>query len=88
MFRKILGTDYTYNATFGMFGRRANGGLRPEMAQLKGVRLVTASDGGDGGGFDEELIKQVTGGDAITARLLYKNPVQFSPAVQIDLGDQ
>jgi putative DNA primase/helicase len=79
VFRKILGTDYTFNATFGMFGRRANGGLRPEMAQLKGVRLVTASDGGDGGGFEEELIKQVTGGDAITARLLYRNPIQFMP---------
>ena len=40
------------------------------VARLRGIRLVTASETGDGNRLDESLIKDVTGGDRIAARFM------------------
>lgn len=46
---------------------------RNDLAVLKGARLVTTSELPGNARLDADLIKRVTGGDKISARLLYDN---------------
>ena len=55
------------------------GGNRGDLVRLAGARLVTATEFRRGDKFDEGLIKQVTGGDAITAAAKYEGEVTFRP---------
>ncbi|MGN1457409.1 MAG: phage/plasmid primase, P4 family [Acutalibacteraceae bacterium] len=55
----------------------------PDIIRLKGARLVSASEPKKGVYFDESLLKQLTGRDPITARSLYKEPIQFFPEFSI-----
>lgn len=58
---------------------RDSGAADPMMAQLKGKRFVTMSESNQYGRMDDEAIKQMTGGEDITARALYCAPVTFTP---------
>ncbi|MBO1765804.1 phage/plasmid primase, P4 family [Allobranchiibius sp. GilTou38] len=60
--------------------RAGTGG--PEMLQLRGARLVIGSETNDGRKLDEALMKRLTGGDELTARGLYKDPVSWLPSHQ------
>lgn len=51
----------------------------PVMASLKGRRFVTMAESNQYGKLDEEVIKQITGGEAITARNLHEKPITFLP---------
>ena len=51
----------------------------PTLAGLKGKRFVTMSESNEYGKLDEEKIKQMTGGEEITARALYESAVTFYP---------
>lgn len=51
----------------------------PTIAALKGRRFVTMSESNQYGRLDEEMIKQLTGGEEITARNLYENQMSFVP---------
>lgn len=51
----------------------------PVLARLKGRRFVTMSESASNGKLDEEVIKQYTGGEAVTARELYGRPFTFIP---------
>lgn len=57
-----------------------------ELAQLKGARLVTASEGEDGQRLAESLIKQMSGEEKIKARFLYAEPFEFKPEFKIILS--
>lgn len=58
----------------------------PVLASLKGRRFVTMAESAEYGKFDEEKIKQITGGEAITARALFSAPVTFIPQFTIWLS--
>ena len=58
---------------------RDSGAADPMLAGLKGKRFVTMSESNQYGRLDEEAIKQMTGGEAITARALYSAPTTFKP---------
>ena len=45
--------------------------------------MVIASEPDLGTRFSESLIKQLTGGDVISARRLYREPVEFRPAFKL-----
>ena len=60
-----------------------NRGATPELVHLKGKRIVTVSEIQNGHRLDEALIKDLTGGDAITARDLYARPITFLPTFKI-----
>ena len=45
-----------------------------EVAALAGRRLVVTSELSDGGRLDEGLVKDLTGGDTMSARFLYGEP--------------
>lgn len=52
-----------------------------EMACLKGLRLAYCNEVPEGGRLDEARVKQLTGGDTITARIPYaKQPITFEPS--------
>lgn len=51
----------------------------PDIARLAGCRFASASEPKKNMQFDEVLIKQLTGGDKITARELYQDPFEFIP---------
>lgn len=50
-----------------------------ELARLAGTRLVSISEIREGASFNEALIKQITGGDRITGRFLYREAFEFRP---------
>ena len=54
-----------------------------DLARLKGARLVTTSEVEQGKALSESLIKQITGGDEITARFLYGEYFSFKPTFKI-----
>lgn len=52
-------------------------GPSPAMARLKGRRLVTASEASDAHKLDTAKIKQLIGGDSVSARYLNQNMDEF-----------
>lgn len=55
----------------------------PDVARLKGVRLVTVSEPEKGIKLNESKIKDMTGRDTLTARHLYQEPFDFKPEFKI-----
>jgi putative DNA primase/helicase len=57
--------------------------INNDIARLVGVRFVAAVEGDEGGRLSEALVKQMTGGDTITARFLYHEAFDFQPTHKI-----
>ncbi|MFB7114085.1 phage/plasmid primase, P4 family [Streptomyces sp. NPDC056291] len=55
------------------------GQASPELAALRGARLVTASETERYSRLAEALVKQLTGGDPVTCRPLYGHPFTYVP---------
>lgn len=67
-----------------MVNRNAGGdAAMPEIAALPGVRMCLIPEAGDENCFNDELLKAMTGGDPITARGLYKDPIEFICAAML-----
>jgi putative DNA primase/helicase len=60
-------------------------GPTEELAKLVGTRLVTANETEQGRKLSESLVKQMTGGDKITARKLHQSPIEFIPQFKLFL---
>lgn len=56
---------------------RSSGGASPDIARLYGKRLVRITEIPPGEKLQEDLIKRLTGGEAITVRALYKGFFEF-----------
>ena len=54
--------------------------VRPEMAELKGKRLVIAAELEEGMRLDTSIIKQLCSTDDISAEKKYKDPFKFTPS--------
>jgi putative DNA primase/helicase len=82
-FTNALG-DYAtvINPDLLMVRERGNVG-GPEMMMLLGRRLVVGSETEQDRKLDETKMKRLTGGDELTARHLYKEPVTWQPNHQI-----
>lgn len=50
-----------------------------DVARLRGARFVTMAEINQGRRLNESLVKQLTGGDKITARFMRENFFEFSP---------
>ena len=80
----LLG-DYARVAPVGLICKDRIGstsnteGASPVLASLKGRRFVTMAESNEYGKLDEEKIKQMTGGEEITARNLYESAMTFLP---------
>jgi putative DNA primase/helicase len=62
-----------------MFAAKPFEGHPCELADLRGRRFVTATETQQGRAWDEAHIKQLTGGDTITARFMRQDFFQFKP---------
>jgi putative DNA primase/helicase len=72
--------NYATTADFETFLKQQQArGPRNDIARLHGARLVSASEVPPGRQFDEAVVKQLTGGDTITARFLYGEFFEFRP---------
>ncbi|MCS5565424.1 MAG: phage/plasmid primase, P4 family, partial [Methylococcales bacterium] len=81
--RTVFGDYYRSMSSETLMSRqRGNaGGAREDLARLHGARLVVAVESKEGDFLDEELIKAMTGGDSLVARVPYaKSSVEFIPA--------
>lgn len=75
--RALLG-DYATTAPPGflMEGKHEHSA---EVARLQGVRLVVASEVNQNSRFDEAKLKELTGGDTLTARFMRQDFFTFQP---------
>lgn len=83
--QKLFG-DYCMNAqaeTITSSRTRSSGAARSDVARLKGARLVTIEEGDEGAMLDEGLVKQMTGGNTITARFQYGKEFEFRPEFKL-----
>ncbi|MFB7671305.1 phage/plasmid primase, P4 family [Kitasatospora purpeofusca] len=72
---------------FNVFEQRtAVGQANPDLARLRGARLVTASETEKYSRLAEALIKQLTGGDAVTVRFLHQNPFTYTPTFLLQVA--
>lgn len=60
-----------------------SGSANSDIARLQGARLVTTTEPNDGMRFDEGLVKQITGGDTVTARFLYGDEFDYEPEFKL-----
>lgn len=62
---------------------KRNDRVNNDIAALQGSRMVTSSEPNEGFRFDEGLIKQLTGGDKVTARFLYGENFEYTPKFKL-----
>jgi len=83
--RSLVG-DYGQQASFTTFLSSDQERVRNDLARLRGARLVTAVEVEEGRRLSEVVVKQVTGGDPITARFLYSENFEFKPQFKLFLA--
>jgi len=74
--------DYALKCPFDMLTKE-KGGIPNDVARLPGVRLAICSEIPGGAAFNECLIKELTGGDRLTARFLHQEFFEFDPTHKI-----
>ncbi|WKZ17748.1 MAG: phage/plasmid primase, P4 family [Candidatus Jettenia sp. CY-1] len=83
---KLLG-DFAQAADFETFLVGSNdGGIRNDLARMKGKRFISAVETDAGKRLAETVIKQLTGGDTISARFLFAEYFDFLPTFKIWLA--
>ncbi len=81
---KVLGPYALHTPSASLLSQRS-GNIRNDIARLAGARMVSAIEVGSGMTLDEPLVKQLTGGDQVTARFLYREHFEFRPEFKIVL---
>jgi putative DNA primase/helicase len=79
----ILGSYGTTTQSDTFMYRRGKDTAPHELASFVGKRIVGMSEIREGEGFSEAVIKQVTGGDTIKAKMLYKDPFDYVPQFKL-----
>jgi len=85
--RYLLGT-YAQTSDFDTFtvNFKNGGAARNDIAKLRGARFVTASESDDGKRLNESIVKQITGGDMLSARFLYGELFEYKPLFKLWLA--
>jgi putative DNA primase/helicase len=84
--RDVLGPDYTDRTPTDLLMTRRHEGIPNDLAALRGKRFVSASEVNEGRRLDEAKIKDVTGGDTISARFMRGEFFTFRPQFKLWLG--
>lgn len=85
--RNILGSYYELlPLPYITDKRRGVGGTSSEIAKLIGVRLTGTNESSENDKFNEGVIKELTGGDPIQARALWKDSITFTPQCKVILA--
>lgn len=80
---KILGDYADQTSTDTFLVKNQSSSINNDVAKLKGARFVSAVESEDGKRLAESLIKQLTGGDRVSARFLHKEYFTFKPTFKI-----
>jgi putative DNA primase/helicase len=80
----IMG-DYARTAPMETFAAGGSPGHPTELAMLRGARLVTASETEEGRHWAESRIKQLTGGDMVSARFMRQDFFEFRPQFKLTI---
>ena len=77
--------DYSLNAQVESILTRgtSSGNASPDIARMNGARFVRTNEPNEGARFNEGLVKQLTGGDVVTARYLYGQEFEFKPVFKL-----
>ena len=83
--REIMGIlgDYAISTCAETFMKRNNDTATNDIARLRGTRFVTTPETEQGKRLSENLIKQATGNDQLTARFLYGEYFNFVSTFKI-----
>jgi putative DNA primase/helicase len=76
---ELLGDYAMRTPTRTLMEKRNPDQIPNDVAALKGMRFVHASESGEGQRLDEEFIKDVTGRDTLSARFLHGEWFNFKP---------
>lgn len=77
--------DYAVTAAMETFTASPFERHSTELAMLRGARMVTASETEEGRAWAESRIKQITGGDPITARFMRQDNFTFRPSFKLTI---
>lgn len=83
--RDALG-DYALRTPTATLMAQRTDGIPNDVARLKGARFVSASETEDGRRLAEAMIKDLTGGDTISARFMRAEWFEFRPTCKVWLG--
>lgn len=83
--RKAMG-DYGLNSAADTLMERKPGSPSNDLVRLRSKRFVTAAETREGRRLDEARVKSLSGGDTVTARLLFKEFIDFAPIMKLWLG--
>ena len=81
--KSLLG-DYAKQTNSETFIKKKNdSGINNDIARLVGSRFVSAVESEEGQQLSESLVKQITGGEPITARFLRQEFFEFQPEFKV-----
>lgn len=83
--RALLG-DYALRTPTETLMLKQSGSIPNDVARLKGARFVSASESEEGRRLAESLIKDITGGDTISARFMRAEWFDFTPECKVWLA--
>jgi putative DNA primase/helicase len=78
--------DYAMRTPTDTLLVKRTGGIPNDVARLKGARLVTAVEADTNKKMAESLVKQITGGEKVTARFLHREWFEFTPEFKVFLA--
>jgi putative DNA primase/helicase len=81
----IMG-DYHITAPIETFTMKNHDAHPTEIARLQGARLVTATETDEGRNWNEARIKELTGGEQLTARFMRQDFFTFMPQFKLMIG--
>ena len=81
--RELVGTDYAAQTPPETLMAKRNSGATNDIARLNGLRIVVANEVEDSTHLAESLVKQLTGGDAVSARFLHHEFFEFTPKFKL-----
>ena len=84
--REVLGPDYALHTPTETLMVQRSQGVPNDVARLRAMRFVTAIESEAGRRLAESLVKQLTGGDTLTARFLYGEFFEFKPTHKLYLA--
>lgn len=75
----MIGPDYSLRAPTSLFLSKRENSIPNDVAQLKGIRFAFAAETPQDRRMDESLIKDLTGGDTVSARFMRGEFFNFRP---------
>lgn len=81
--KELLGAELARQTPSETLMAKKNSSATNDIARLQGVRVVIANEVEDGSLLAESLVKQMTGGEALTARFNYKEFFEFMPKFKL-----